>query len=82
MHEHHVKKGIDKELIDEINLMVEGEVFRTFDAKNYAIALATDKTFLAQRLFNEDVVELVQHLKGDKFHQMMDKFLPLCSPNI
>jgi hypothetical protein len=55
MHEHHVKEGINKESLDEIKLLVEGEVSHTRDAKNSTIAVVANKIFLAQHLFNEDV---------------------------
>jgi hypothetical protein len=45
------------------------------------ISLATNKTFLFKHSFNEDGDELVEHLKGDKLRQVMDKFTILCSPN-
>lgn len=56
--------------------------FCTPDGNNSTIALAVSKTFLAQQLFNASVIGLVQHLKGDMLYQVMEKFLPFCSPNI
>jgi hypothetical protein len=37
---------------------------------------------LAEHLFNDDGEGLVEFLKGDKLHQVMDKFMTLCFPNI
>jgi hypothetical protein len=47
VHEHPVKKFINRESFDDIKLLVEKEVFCTPDVKNFAIALAASKTFLA-----------------------------------
>jgi hypothetical protein len=44
--------------------------------------LNASKTFLADHLFNENGERLVDILQGGKFHKVMDKFKPLCSPNI
>ncbi len=44
--------------------------------------MATSKTFLAKHLLNENGEGLVEFLKGNKLHQVMDKFVTLCSPNI
>jgi hypothetical protein len=44
--------------------------------------LAISKTFFFEHLLNEDGEGLVEVLKGDKLHQVMDKFIVLSSPNI
>jgi hypothetical protein len=46
------------------------------------IPLATSKTFLSKHLLNEDGEGLMEVLKGDKLHLMMDKFIALSSPNV
>ncbi len=40
------------------------------------------QNILVKHLFNDDGEGLVEFLKGDKLHQVMDKFMTLCSPNI
>jgi len=47
-----------------------------------AIPLATSKTFLFEHLLNKDGEGLMEVLKGDKLHLMMDKFIALSSPNV
>jgi hypothetical protein len=37
---------------------------------------------LAEHLFNEDGEGLMEFLKGNKLHQVMDKFTTLCSTNL
>jgi hypothetical protein len=37
---------------------------------------------MVEHLFNEDGEGLLEFLKGDKLHQVTDKFTTLCSPNI
>jgi hypothetical protein len=46
---------------------VESGVSYTISAKNSAIALITNKMFLAQHFFNKDGDGLIERLKGDKF---------------
>jgi hypothetical protein len=58
------------------------EVSRTPSTKTSTITMETSKTFLAEHLLNEDGEGLVEFLKVDKLHQMMDKFMTLCSPNM
>jgi hypothetical protein len=68
MHKHPIKESINMESLNEIKLLVEKEVSHTLDAKNYTITLVASNMFLAQHLFNEGVVNLVQHLKGNKLY--------------
>ncbi len=37
---------------------------------------------MVEQLFNEDGEGPMEFLKGDKLHQVMDKFTTLCSSNI
>jgi hypothetical protein len=50
--EHHVIKGMCKESLEEIKVLVEGKFYRTPDVKVFVIALNASKTFLAHHLFN------------------------------
>jgi hypothetical protein len=68
--------------LQEIEALAQGEVFHTPNAKNFVIVLAISKMYLVQHLFNEDGGGLVEHLKGDKFHKVVDKFIPLSTSNI
>jgi hypothetical protein len=79
---HLVVVGMDRGSLQEIKALAQGEVFHTPNAKNFVIALATSKMYFVQHLFNEDGDGLVEHLKGDKFHKVMDKFIPLNTSNI
>ncbi len=40
------------------------------------------QNLLVEHLFNEDGEGLVEFLKGNKLHHVMDKFTTLCSPNV
>jgi len=44
--------------------------------------LNASKTFLAHHLFNENGEGPMEILQGEKLAKVMDKFQPLCSPNI
>jgi len=74
--------GVDRESLQKIMTLVQGKVFRTLVGNFFAIVLATTKMFLAKHLFNEYDDALMECLKGEKIYHVMDKFLPLCSPNI
>jgi hypothetical protein len=50
-------------------------------ANFFAIFLVVTKMFLAKHLFNEDDDALMECLKGEKIYHVMNKFIPLCSPN-
>jgi hypothetical protein len=58
------------------------EVSHTPSTKTLTITMETNKTFLAEHLLNEDGEGLVEFLKVDKLHQVIDKFMTLCFPNI
>jgi hypothetical protein len=47
-----------------------------------AIVLVASKCFLFEHLLNEDGEGPMEVLKGDKLHQVMDKFIALSSSNI
>jgi hypothetical protein len=61
--------------------LVQDKVFHTLVVIFFAIVLAVTKMFLAKHLFNEDDDALMECLKGEKIYHVMDKFIPLCSPN-
>jgi hypothetical protein len=50
--------------------------------KIFVISLNANKTFLAHHLFNESGERHVEILQDEKLDKVMDKFQPLCSPNI
>ncbi len=66
------------EALVKIKVLVEGQVSHTPDAKNFAIALNASKTFLAHIMAKN----LWKFLQSEKFDKVMDKFQPLCFPNI
>ncbi len=63
-----------KESLEEIKVLVEGQVFHTLDGKIFVISLNASKTFLAHHLFNENGEGHVEILQGEKLHKVMDKF--------
>jgi hypothetical protein len=52
------------------------------EGKIFTITLNASKAFLAHHLFNEDGEGLVEILQGEKLDKVINKFQPLCSPNI
>lgn len=68
--------------IEQVKVLIEVEVSRTPSTKTSTITMATNKTFLVEHLLNEDGEGLLEFRKGDKLHQVMDKFMTLCFPNI
>jgi hypothetical protein len=54
MHEHLVAKGMCREALEEIKVLVEGQVSCTPNAKIFAITLNASRAFLARHLFNEN----------------------------
>ncbi len=68
--------------IEQVKVLLKVEVSHTPSTKTSSITMATSKTFLAKHLLNENGEGLVEFLKGNKLHQVMDKFVTLCSPNI
>jgi hypothetical protein len=75
-------EGHLKKVFDQVKFMIEEEVSRTLGATALAITLVANKTFLSKHLLNKDGKGPVEVLKGNKLHQMMDKFLALFSPNV
>jgi hypothetical protein len=73
-HVHLVAKGMHNEFLEEIKVLVKGQVSHTLDAKIFAIALNASKAFLAHHLFNENVKEFVEILQSRKLNKVMDKF--------
>ncbi len=53
-HEHHVVEGMCREYLEEIKVLVEGQVFHTLNTKIFTIALNASKAFLAHHLFNDN----------------------------
>jgi hypothetical protein len=68
--------------MQEIKVMVEGEVIHTLRAKNSIFCLFVSKALMSQYLFNEDGNNLVEVVKGKQLNNVMDKFIPLKSSNI
>jgi hypothetical protein len=81
-HVHPIAEGMCKEALEEIKVLVEGQVSRTLDTKFSAITLNFSKAFLAHHLFNENGEGHVEILQGEKLDKVMDKFQLLYSPNI
>ncbi len=81
-HEHLVVEGMCKQSLEEIKVLVEGQVSCTLDAKCFAITLNGSKSFLAHHLFNENGKGPMEILPGEKLDKVMEKFQPLCSFNI
>ncbi len=53
-HEHLVVEGMCKESLEEIKVLVEGQVSCTHYAKIFAIASNANKAFLVHHFFNEN----------------------------
>jgi hypothetical protein len=79
-HAHSIANGKCRESFQEMKYMVEDKVCHTPTITTSTIALFTNKTFLYCHLFKKDGQGLL--LKGEKLHQMLLKFSPLCSPGI
>jgi len=71
-----------KDFLEEMKVLVEGQVFRTLDIKISVIALNASKAFLAHHLFNENGEGPMEIFQGEKLDEVMDKFQPMCFPNI
>ncbi len=67
---------------DQVKSLVEEEVFCTSRATALTITLVASKTFLPEHLFDKDGKGQVEVFKGDKLHQVMDKFIMLSSPDV
>ncbi len=68
--------------IEQVKVLLQVEVSHTPSTKTSTITMATSKTFLVEHLLNEDGEGLVEFMKNNKLHQVMDKFMTLCSCNI
>jgi hypothetical protein len=62
-----------REALEEIKVLVEGQVSRTLDTKISTIALNASKAF-SHYLFNENGEGHVEILQGEKLDKVMDKF--------
>ncbi len=62
--------------------MFEEEISCTPFVTNFAIDLIKSKTFLFVHLLNEDGVDLVEFLQGEKQNEVMDKFVEFYFPNV
>jgi hypothetical protein len=74
MHVHPIVEGMCREALEEIKVLVEGQIFHTLDTKIFVVALNANKEFLAHHLFNENGERPVKILQGEKFDKVMDKF--------
>jgi hypothetical protein len=74
-------EGHFQKVFNQVKFMVEEEVSHTLGVPALAIALVANKTFLFEHLLNKDGKGLVEVSKGNKLHQVMDKFIALSSPN-
>lgn len=81
-HDHLIVKGTCKEVINQVKALVHEKVSWTLLITSSTIALTTSKMNLSQHLFNKDGKGSTKPLKGEKLHQMMDKFSTQCSPNV
>jgi hypothetical protein len=81
-HEQLVAKGMCKEALEEIKVLVEGQVSCTPNAKIFAIALNASNAFLAHHLLDENGEGPLEILQGEKLDKVMDKFQTFYSPNI
>jgi hypothetical protein len=73
-HVHPVGEGMCKESLEEIKVLIEGQVSLTLYVEIFAISLNASKAFLAHHLFNENGEGLVEILHGEKLDKVMDKF--------
>jgi hypothetical protein len=64
VHVHHVQDGTCKEAMEDLKVLVEKKVFRTFGGRNFVGILVMIKTFLSYLLFNEDENDPMELLKG------------------
>jgi hypothetical protein len=82
MHEHPIVESMCRESLEEIKVLVKGQVYHTPNAKISTIALNASKAFLAHNLLNENGKGPMEILQGEKLDKVMDKFQPFCSPNV
>jgi hypothetical protein len=64
VHVHHVQDGTCKEAMEDLKVLVEKKVSRTFGGRNFVGILVMIKTFLSYLLFNEDENDPMELLKG------------------
>lgn len=81
-HDHPIVKGKCINVMEQVKFLVQDKVFHSMSTTLLAISLVTNKTFIFKHSLNKYGDELVEFLKGDKLHQVMDKFTILCCPNI
>jgi hypothetical protein len=63
-----------KDVLEEIKVLVEGQVSHTPKGKISTIILNASKAFLAHHLFNEDGEGLMEILQGEKLDKVINKF--------
>jgi hypothetical protein len=81
-HDHPMVEGHYRENFKQIKSLVEHKVSWTPRATTSTIALVVNNLFFSKHLLNEDGEGLVEVLKGNKLHQMMDMFIALFLPNV
>ncbi len=74
-HDHPVVEGCSRKVVEQVKPLLQEEVACTSGATTLAIALVVSNNFLSKHL-------LVEVLKGDKLHKMMNKFVALFSSNV
>jgi hypothetical protein len=72
-HEHPIVEDMCKDVLEEIKVLVKGQVFCTCEGKISIIILNASKAFLTHHLFNEDGEGHVEILQGEKFDKVIDK---------
>ncbi len=82
MHDHLMLDGCSRrKVFEQVKSLVE-EAFHTPRVTVSSIALATSKTFFSKHLLNEDGQGPMEVFKGDKLHQMTNKFFVVSSPDV
>jgi hypothetical protein len=80
-HEHLITEGKYKN-VEKMKTLIHDKVSRSSSITPFIIALVGNKTFFFEHILNKDAIGLVEFFKGMKLHEMMDKFITMCSPNI
>ncbi len=75
-HEHPIAQGMCRDALEEIKVLVKGQISCTDEAKIFTITLNVSKAFLAHHLFNEDGEGPMEILQGKKLDRVMDKLQP------
>jgi hypothetical protein len=65
VHVHHVQDGTCKEAMEDVKVLVEKKVSRTFGGKNFVVVLVMIKTFSLYFLFTKDGNDPMELLKGE-----------------